>query len=111
MLWNFPRHERRKNIWQVHLVAVLEISIGELEILAHQADLDIVGSQNVAQLAESFFRAHVGAGIARAVVSREKQLEPFSRLPAFPLAENPPGLGALDVSADPGLQDEVHHAA
>src|SRR5205814_9978528 len=108
---HFTGDERRKDIRQMDLLAAFEISVGEFEVLAHYAELNVVRSQNVAQLAHDFLRTHVGAGVAGAVVPGKKQLELFARLPALASAKNPRCLGALDVSAHPGLENRVPHAA
>ena len=111
MFGDFAGDERRKDIRQMDLLAAFEISVGEFEVVAHYAELNVVRSQNVAQLAHGFFWTHVRTGIAGPVVAGKKQLEFFARLPALASAKNPRCLGALDVSAHPGLENRVHHAA
>src|ERR1700687_1299449 len=93
------------------LLGSREISARHFEILRHGAELDVVRAQNVAELAQRFLRPHVGAGVGSAVVSGKKQFDFLPRLPALAFAQDPSGFGALNVAADPGLEDKIHHAA
>src|SRR5258708_37293837 len=110
VLWNFGRQERRENVRKVNLLCAGKVSATQIEILRHGAELDFVRSQNMPQLAQSFFGADIRTGVARAIVASEQQLEFLARLPTFSLAEDPACLGALDIGADPGFEDEIHHA-
>ena len=65
----------------------------------------------MADLAQHFVDANVGTHIARAVVSGEEQFQFFAGLPGLVSAQHPSRFGAFDVAADPGFQNEVHHAA
>src|SRR5215472_8129075 len=74
LLWNFIEQEWRKNIRQMNLVGSIKVSLGEFEVLAHHAKVDTLAAKDVPDLAQHFFDAHVGAHIARAIVSGEEQL-------------------------------------
>ena len=81
------------------------------EILRHHAEGDVFRAQNMADLAQHFRNAHIGAHIARAVVSGKEQLQFFAGLPGFALAHHPAQLGGLDAAADPRFKHQIHHAA
>src|SRR5215471_1802913 len=74
MLWHFVGQEWRKNIWKVHLSGAFEVSLGELEVLTHHAEVDALCAKNVANLADHLLHAHVRPHVARAVISGEEQL-------------------------------------
>ena len=73
--------ERREHIRQMNLLRVAEISPGEIEILRHDAEREIFVTEDAADLADHFFDADVGAGVARAVVSGEEELQLCAGLP------------------------------
>ena len=54
-------------------------------------------AENVANLAKHFVNAHIGAGVARAVVAGEEQFEFFAGLPALAAAEHPLQAGEFDA--------------
>src|SRR5579863_2469364 len=65
----------------------------------------------MANLAQHLFHAYVRSHIPRAVITGEQELELFAGLPGLIATQHPSRLGAFDVSADPGFQNEIHHAA
>ena len=75
LLADFRVQERREDVGQMHLPRVAEISAGEIEILGHDAEGDVFGAEDAADLADHFLDANVGAGVARAVVTGEEQLQ------------------------------------
>ena len=93
------------------LPGAFEISFGEIEVLAHHAELDALGAQDVPNLAKHLLHAHIRSHVAGAVVSGKEEFQLFPGLPWFIATEHPPGLGALDVGTDPRFQDCIHHAA
>src|SRR5579859_2048427 len=95
----------------MHLFGALEVSLGKVEVLTHHAEVDAFCTEYVADLAQHFVDPHVRSHVAGAVVSGEEQLQLLSRLPRCSSAQHPTGFGALDVTAYPGLQNEIHHAA
>src|ERR1700680_1746706 len=111
MLWNFTGQEWRKDIGKMNLLCASEIAARQIKVLRHRTELDVVSAQDVPELAQSFLGAHVGARVAGSVVAGKKQLQLLAGLPWLPGSQHPTGLGALDGRADPGLQDEIHHAA
>src|SRR5579884_1550870 len=111
MLGNFARDKWRKYVGKMDLLRPLEIAIRELETLAHDGELDIISSQNVTKLPQSLFWTHVRASVTRSVVSGKKQLEFFAWLPALAFAEDVCGFRPLDVAADPGFENVIHHEA
>src|SRR5690242_8389156 len=88
-----------------------KISASQMEVLRHSAELNVVRTQDMTKLAKRFLGTNVRTRISRAVVSGKEQLEFLSWLPALALTEYPTGLGALNVAADPSLENKVHHAA
>src|SRR6266496_1485442 len=111
MTRNFARQERRKNIGKVDLLCPLKVAASHVKVLRHRAELDVLRAQNMAKLAQGLFRADIGTSVPRAVITGKKQLEFLPGLPAMRVAEDPASLGALNVGADPGLEDKIHHAA
>ena len=85
---HFGMKERRENIREMHLLRVAEISAREFEILRHHRPGHILGAQDALHLPDDFFHANVGAGVARAVVAGEKQLQRLARLPGLARAEH-----------------------
>ena len=67
--------KRRKDVRQMHLPRVAEISAREIEILRHHAEREIFVAQNAPHLPQHFLHAHIRAGVARAVVAGEEQLQ------------------------------------
>jgi len=55
-----------------------KVAAGEIEILGHDAEIHAFRTKNVANLAEGFLHAQVGAGIAVAVITGEEQLQFFA---------------------------------
>jgi hypothetical protein len=102
---------RRKNVRQQNLGRILKISARAIEVEGHGGKVDLFWAQDVADLAQHFFDAHIGSHIARAVIPGKEQLQFFSRLPRLSASQHPSGLGALDVARDPRFENEVHHAA
>src|SRR6266481_846347 len=98
MLRNFSRQEWWKNVRKMNLFRPCKISLSQIKILRHGAELDVVRAENVAKLPQRLLGSHVGTCIPRAVVPGKKELELLSRLPPFAFAENPTGLGALNVA-------------
>ena len=84
----------------MHLRSALKVAASHIKVLRHGAELDVLRAKNVAKLAQGLFGTNIRASIAGAVITGKQQLEFLSRLPAMPVAENPAGLGALDVGAD-----------
>ena len=66
---------------------------------------DIFVAEDAADLANHFFYADVGAGVARAVVTGKEELQSCARLPGMTGAEHLFELVELDQAADPGFQD------
>src|SRR5580692_608900 len=91
------------------LAGVAEISASEIEILRHDAEGEIFVAENAAHLANHFFYADVGAGVARAVVSGEEKFEFGAGLPGLSGAEHPFELVEFDEAADPGFEEQVGH--
>ena len=54
MARNFAAQERRKNIRQVNLPRVAEISARQFKILSHHGELEPLGAQHLAYLAQNF---------------------------------------------------------
>ena len=59
VLGNFACEERRKNVGQVDLLGALKVAASQVEVLTHGGELDILGAENVPELAQRFFRTHV----------------------------------------------------
>ena len=95
----------------MHLPRALEVAVGELEILRHHAEGGVFRAQNVTGLPQHFRNPYVGAHVARAVISGKQQLQFFAGLPGFAFAHHPTQLGGFDAAADPGFEDQIHHAA
>src|SRR5260370_21784227 len=93
------------------LLRASEVAPRQIKILGHGAELDIVSAQDVPELSQRLLWTHVGTGVARAIVAGEEQFELLPRTPAFSFAEYPGSFCALDISADQGFEDKVHHAA
>ena len=99
ILANFAEEKGRKNVGKKNLLSAFEIALGAIEVLSHHAEIHVFRAENVANLAEHFVDANVGAGIARAVVAGEKQFQFFARLPALAAAEHPLQAGQFDVES------------
>src|ERR1700723_3896764 len=95
----------------MHLLRTREIAARQIKVLRHGAEFDVLRTQNVPKLPQSFFGTHVRTSVARAVISGEQKLQFLARLPGRSSAEHPAGLGTLDGGANPRFQNEVHHAA
>src|SRR5690348_3363076 len=101
MLGNFVEQEWRENIRQVNLSRALEISFREVKVLTHDAEVDALSPQNVADLPQHFFHAHIRSHVAGAVVSGKEKFQFLARLPSLVAAHHPADFGSLDVAADP----------
>src|SRR5579864_7669491 len=95
----------------MHLLRALEVAFRELEVLTHYAELNPFRSEDVSDLTQHFIDAHIRTHVPRPVISGEQELQLFARLPGLPCSQHPPRLSALDRTADPSLENEVHHAA
>src|SRR5216684_918273 len=89
MLRYFTSEEGRENVRQMYLIRALEISLGELEVLAHYTEIYALGTQDVSDLSQHFIDSHIRSHVARAVVSGEQKLQLFARLPRLPCSEHP----------------------
>src|SRR5262249_54067614 len=96
VLRNLMREKWREKVGQVDLARKFEITVGELEILAHDAEVDVFGTKKGGELADHFFDPGVRPHVAGAVISSEQQLELLSWLPAFALAQHPRNFFALN---------------
>src|SRR5215472_13464108 len=74
MLRYFPRQEWRKNIREIDLFRAFEVSLGELEVLTHHAEVDSLRAKDMTNLADHLLYAYVRSHVARAVISGEEQL-------------------------------------
>ena len=92
------------------LTCAVEIACRTFEILRHDAEVDVIRAEDVADLAEHFLDAHVGAGVARTVVACEEEAKFFAGCPAAAETEHPGEAADFDERADPGDQEEVGHA-
>src|SRR5581483_2605620 len=93
------------------LVRPLEVAICELKVLAHHAELDVLSAEDVPKLAQRFLGTNIGACVSRSVIPGKKQFEFLAWLPTLTFTKNPSRFGALDIRADPCLENVVHHAA
>src|SRR6201987_3141010 len=93
----------------MNLPRVTKISMRKVEILRHHAERKILRAKNSSHLAHHFFHAHVGARVARAIVSSKKKLELAAGLPGIARAEHPFELVELDQATHPSLQEQVRH--
>src|ERR1700722_2906523 len=93
----------------MNLPGVTKIATCQIEILRHHAEREIFVTENSAHLPDHFFHAHVRACVSRAVVPREKQLEPVSGAPGLPPPKHPFELVELDEPADPAFQQKIGH--
>src|SRR5262249_33792377 len=66
---DLARKKGGKDVGQVDLARTLEVSVGQLKILAHDAEFDIFRAQDVANLPQHFLDPSVRAHVAGAVVS------------------------------------------
>src|SRR4029077_1970752 len=105
----FAREKRRKNVWQKNLLGACEIALGAVEILRHDAEIDVFRAQYVANLAKHFVDAHVGTGVARTVVACEEKFKSFAGLPARAAAHHPFQARYFDEKADPGHEKKISH--
>src|SRR5882724_2418471 len=102
--------ERWESIRKVNLPRTFKISAGAVEIEGHHAEVCLVPSQDVTYLPQHFLDTHIAAGIARAVVASEEQLQLFSWGPTLTEAEHPAEAPDFNQRADPGNEKEVRHA-
>src|SRR5580700_7349415 len=99
----------RKDIGEMNLPRVAEISTRKIEILRHHAERKVLRAKNPPYLAHHFFHADVGASVARAIVSGKKKFELSAGLPCTAGAQHPFELVEFDQPADPGLKEQVGH--
>src|SRR6266481_1327488 len=99
-----------KSVRQVNLPRTFKVSAGAVEIEGHHAEVCLVRSQDMTYLPQHFLDAHIAAGVARAVIAREEQLQLFSRSPALAEAEHPAEAPDFNKRTDPGDDKEVRHA-
>src|SRR5712692_10973005 len=89
VLPHFSEEKWRVNVRETDLPRALEIAIGPVEVLRHHAEIDLIRTQHVPYLPQHFLNAHVAAGIARAVIAGEEQLQFFGRRPALSEPQHP----------------------
>jgi len=89
MLRDFVGEEWREDVRQMNLARVFEVAVGQPEILAHHAEINIVCAENMAKLANHLFYPRIRSHVARAVISGEEEFKFFPGLPAFTFAQNP----------------------
>ncbi|WP_434427199.1 hypothetical protein [Nannocystis pusilla] len=93
---------------QLDLVDGAEVAARQLGIDGHDRQLELVVADDVAQLADHLLDADVGAGVARADVAGQQQLERLARLPRLGRhAEDVADGDALDGGGDGGLEGAV----
>jgi hypothetical protein len=101
ILAGFAVEEWRKNIGEKNLLCAREVAFGAIEILRHDAEIDVFRAEDMADLPEHLVDANIGAGVARAVVAGEEKFEFFAGLPAGPATHHPLQAGDFDEQADP----------
>src|SRR5580704_9372346 len=107
---HFAKQKRRKHIRQMHLPRAVKISLGQLEILRHHAEVGILRPKHMPDLPDHFVYPHIASGISRAVVARKQQLQFFPGSPALPQPKNPAESPDFNQRADPRHQQKVGHA-
>jgi hypothetical protein len=106
----FAVEEGREDVGQVDLARALEVALGAIEALRHDAEVDILRADDVADLADHLVDAYVGTGVARAIVAGEEEFEFFAGSPSFADSQHPSQAGEFDQHADPGDEEKVGHA-
>src|SRR5260370_1413716 len=99
-----------KSVREVNLPRTFKISAGAVEIEGHHAEVCLVRSEDMTYLPQHFLDTHIAAGVARAVIAREEQLQLFSRSPALTEAEPPAEAVDFNKRTDPGDEMDVRHA-
>ena len=107
---DFVEEERRKYIGEMNLTRAFEVAFGALEILRHDAEIDVLRAKNMADLPQHFLNAHIATGIARAVIARKEELQLFAGRPALAEAEHPAEARDFNQGADPSDEEEIGHA-
>ncbi len=107
---HLAKEKRRVNVGKVNLARPFEVAFGALEALRHHAEIDVRRAKNVPNLPQHLLHAHVAAGIARAVIAGEEQLQLFAWSPALTETEHPAEARDLNQRADPRDEKEVRHA-
>src|SRR5262249_22630245 len=111
VLARFAIKEWRGKIPQKKLFWSFEIASRAVKVLRHYAEVNVLRTKNVANLANHFVDASVRASVARAVVAGKKEAQLLAGLPARSAAEHPLQARQLDERADPHHQEKVGHAA
>src|SRR5713226_2104128 len=94
--------EGRVNVGEMHLARAFEITAGAVEVLCHDAEIDVLGSENIPRLAERLLYANVGTSISRAVVGNKKKFEFLPWCTAGSKAENRTDLADCNEGTHPG---------
>ena len=110
ILAGFAVKEWRKNVGEKNLLCACEVAFGAVEILGHDAEIDVFRAEHVTDLAEHFVDANIGAGVAGAVVAGEEKFKFFAGLPARAAAHHPLQTGEFDEQADPNDEKKIGHA-
>src|SRR5579871_6881024 len=71
VLVDFAEEKWRINIGKIDLASALEVATGSLEILGHYAEVNVLGTEDVANLPQHLLHPDVAAGVACAVVAGE----------------------------------------
>src|SRR5258708_10529940 len=104
------KEKRRIDVGKMNLARALEVVFGALEALRHHAEINMLRAENMPNLPQHLLHAHIAAGIARAVVAGEEQLQLFARGPALAESQHPAEARDLDQRTDPRDEKEVRHA-
>ena len=103
------KEERRVHIGKINLPGTFEVALGAVETLRHHAEVNVIGAQNMANLAQHLLDANVAARVARPIVARKQQLEFFARSPALAKTQHPADAPDLDQCANPGDEQKIRH--
>src|SRR5580692_1038917 len=107
---HLAKQKWRKHIRQMHLPRAVKISLGQLEILRHHAEVGILRAQHMPDLPDHFVHTHIASGIPRTVVTGKQQFQFFARSPTLPQPKDPAESSDFNQRADPRHQQEVRHA-
>src|SRR3989475_10870654 len=110
ILTHLAKEKRWKHIGEMDLARALKITACEIEILGHDAEINVFGAKDMPNLAQRFLHAQVRPRIPIAVVTGKEQPQLFARRPAFAEAQHPAQACDLNQRADPGDEEEVRHA-
>src|SRR6476660_1715672 len=102
ILASFAIEEGRENVGEKNLAGALEVAFGAVEAVRHHAEIHVFSAEQVADLAQHFVDANIGAGVARAVIAGEEESEFFTGRPLFAASQHPLQAGELDENTDPG---------